>query len=234
MRCLAGLVVAVALTSTSFATVIDDFQTNDLANYTSTVILQNGVNTASWQMGSGALTYTTTSYSNVNQVALIRNGLTLAVGEELQAPVNRNSGTQDLGLYVGGVQPVTGTRSTYVSVYGRDANQVYSRGFNGTTELPLAGTTGAAGWDTLFITRTALNDYELGYYAGPTRTVLTTRTGMTNNDATYVGVYADIRSAATLGTMTSISVVPEPTTASLAGAAAIGGLMLRRRGGRRA
>lgn len=230
MRCLAGLVVAVALTSTSFGTVIDDFQTNDLANYTSTVILQNGVNTASWQMGSGALTYTTTSYSNVNQVALIRNGLTLAVGEELQAPVNRNSGTQDLGLYVGGVQPVTGTRSTYVSVYGRDASTVFSRGFNGSTELPLAGGP-AAGWDTLFITRTALNNYELGYYAGSTRTVLTTRTGMTNNDATYVGVYADIRSAATLGTMTSISVVPEPATASLAGVAAIGGLlMLRRRG----
>lgn len=227
MRWFFGLVALAAMMSTSFATVIDDFQTDDLANYTSTVILQNGVNTAAWQMGSGNLTYTTTTYSNVNQVALVRNGLTLAVGEELQTTITK-SGNQDLGLYVGGVQPVTGTRSTYVSVYGRDASTVFSRGFNGSTELPLAGG-GPVSWDTLFITRTALNDYELGYYNGATRNVITTRSGMTGNDATYVGFYADIRAAGTLGTATSLSVVPEPGTATLAGVALAGTLLLRRR-----
>jgi len=52
---------------------------------------------------------------------------------------------------------------------------------------------------------------------------------MTGNDGTYVGFYADIRSAGVLGTATELSVVPEPSALALGAVAAGAGLFCVRR-----
>lgn len=183
---------------------------NILGDYTSTVILDaNGgaMNTSAWSiLGGGVnhLSLTTTVYDGIEQYALIQSGLSLSVGSEIKVTFSV-SGNQDLGLYVGGTTPVTGTRQDYVAVYARGTGAVYSRGFDGTSEYPLAGGAIVA-YDSLFIARTAANTYELGYYIGASRSIVTTRTPTTPNDGDVVGFYADVRGAGDLG----FAAVPEP------------------------
>lgn len=221
------IAAALAVAPAASAAVIDDFS-GDLSAYTSTVILDaggTGSNTAAWQITGGQLELNTSAFDGIEQSAFIYNGLTLAVGQELRIDLSHSGASQDLGLYVGGVAPTTGVRSTYVAVYARGNGQTFSRGFNGTTELGLAGG-GTDPYDSLFILRSDTDDYELGYYNGATRTVITTRTDMTGNDASFVGIYADVRAAGTLGSLDNLAVVPEPSTALLG---LLGGLGLLRR-----
>jgi hypothetical protein len=219
-----------ATTMASQAAVIDDFSDTSLSEWTSTVILDangGGSNTATWESPSGALQLNTSTYDGIQQYAMIYNGLSLAIGEELQVTRTLSGGNQDLGLYVGGTTPATGVRADYVAVYGRDNGQVYSRGFDGTSEYGLVGGSSPT-YDSLFIARTAANTYEAGYYDGATRTILTTRTPATANDADVIGIYADVRGAGTLGTLDNFRVVPEPSVALLGGLGLLG-LMRRRR-----
>lgn len=207
--------------------VIDDFS-GGLGAWTSTVILDangGGSNTASWQTTSNQLELNTTAYDGIEQYAYIRGGLTLAIGEEVQLDLSV-SGSQDLGLYVGGTSPVTGTRADYVAVYARGNGQVFSRGFDGASEYPLEGGASPA-YDSLFIARTAANTYEAGYYEGAVRTIISTRNPATANDGDFVGIYADVRGSGVLGSADSISVIPEPSVALLGGLGLLG--LLRRR-----
>lgn len=208
-------VILLCAATTASAAVIDDFS-GDLSAYTSTAILDaNGgaANTAAWQINSETLELNTTSYDGIEQYAFIRSGLSLGVGEELQAELSV-AGNQDLGLYVGGTTPVAGTREDYVAVYARGNGQVFSRGFDGTSEYGLTGGSSPA-YDSLFIARTDVNTFEAGYYEAGVRNILTTRTPATPNDASVVGFYADVRAAGVLGAVSTLSVVPEPAAATL-------------------
>lgn len=217
-------VVAVAsLGLTAQAQLIDSYD-GDLSAYTSTVILDaNGgaANTANWQITGGTLELNTTAYDGIEQYAMIYSGLTLAVGQEVQVDLTHSGASQDLGLYVGGTTPVAGTRQDYVAMYARGDGTLYSRGFDGTSEYPLA-TSGVAAYDTLFIARTAANTYEAGYYDGATRNITVTRTPTTANAGDVVGFYADVRAVGVLGNLDNLTVVPEPTSLALMGIAALG------------
>ena len=190
------------------ATLIDDFS-GDLSNFTNTMILDaNGgsTNTAAWQIIDGALYLDTTVYDGIEQYAMIYNGLSLAVGEEVQMDLVHNGESQDLGLYVGGTTPTTGTRQDYISMYARNTGEIFSRGFDGTTEY------GQVGWispeySKLFIARTDGNTYEAGYYDAEGRSVLVTRTPSTANEGDVVGFYADVRAVGTLGSIDNLMVV---------------------------
>lgn len=212
------------------AVVVDDFS-GDLSNYSSTVILDangGGSNTASWQISGGGLQYVTTAYDGIEQTAFILNGLTLAVGEEIQVDLTHSGASQDIGLYVGGSAPVTGSRANYVNVYARGAAEIYSRGFLGSTEIILnGGAISEPSFDRLFIARDGVNDYELGYYNGSTRVVIADRNDMTDNDGEFVGFYTDVRATGTLGTLDNFTLVPEPSVALLGGLGILG--LLRRR-----
>ena len=196
---------------------IDDFEDTDLSDYNSTVILDaggTGSNTYAWQSPAGSLELDTSVYDGIEQYAFIRSGLTLAVGQEVQADVVVGAtGSQDIGLYVGGTTPVTGVRVDYIAMYRRNSGQLFSRGFDGTSEYPLAGD-----WnndipiDALFIARTAVNTYEAGWYDGGVRNVLATRTPTTPNDGDVVGFYADVRAAGTVGGLDNLRIVPEPAS----------------------
>jgi hypothetical protein len=204
------------------AVLIDNFS-GDLSAYTNTVILDDNKgasNVSSWQIADGVLQISTTVYDGIEQHAFIRSGLSLGIGQELQADVVVGAtGTQDIGLYVGGTTPQTGVRKDYVAMYRRNNGQLFSRGFDGTTEYPLAGNwTNNIPIDTLFIARIAENTYEAGWYYQGTRNVLTTRTPAYANAGTVVGFYADVRGAGVVGSLDNLRIlVPEPATMGLLG-----------------
>jgi hypothetical protein len=219
---------------TAQAVLVDDFDDGDISDWTSTVILDaggTGSNTASWQVPGGVLELNTTAYDGIEQYAMIKSGVSLAVGEELQVDLNHTHASQDIGLYVGGTAPVTGTRYDYIAMYARwdsanSKNQLFSRGFDGGSEYALAGNWGPVDYDTLFIARIAANTYEAGWYYQGTRTVLATRTPGYANDADVIGIYADVRGAGVLGDIDNLRIVPEPATLALLG---IGGLLALRK-----
>lgn len=191
----------------AFSEAVEDFS-GDLGSWTSTVILDangGGSNTSSWNIVSGELQLSTTGYEGIEQYAFIKSGVSLAVGDELRVDLTHSGASQDIGLYVGGTTPVTGTRQDYVAVYARGDGAVYSRGFDGTSEYGLAGGTSPA-YDTLFIARSGANTYETGYYESGVRNVIVTRTPTTANDADVVGIYADVRAAGDLGLLDNLEI----------------------------
>jgi hypothetical protein len=224
-------IVSLALgVSAASAALIDDYADTDLSQYTSTVILDangGGSNTAAWQSPSGTLELVTSAFDGIEQYAMIYGGLSLPVGQEVQLDLTHSGASQDLGLYVGGTTPVTGTRQDYVAVYARGNGQVFSRGFDGTTEYGLSGGSSPA-YDSLFIARTAANTYEAGYYEAGVRNIMTTRTPAFANDGDVVGLYADVRAVGTLGGADNLRIVPEPASLALVGIS-LGLLAMRRR-----
>lgn len=230
-HCLTAAAIAASLSicSSASAQLIDDFETPGLPEYTATVILDaNGgaPNVSAFSDPAGQLQFETTTFDGIEQTVLIRNGLSLSVGEELQAEFNL-TGSQDFGLYVGGTAPTAGVREDYVSVYARDNGQVFSRGFDGTTEFGLTGG-GTPAYESLFIARTEDNTYELGFYEGGVRNIVTTRTPTFANDGEFVGFYTDARAAGVTGFADNLTIVAVPEPASL-GLLGIGALALIRR-----
>jgi hypothetical protein len=177
---------------TAQAQIIDDFSGN-LSAYTATRILNNGnhtpVNTWSWEInGGGALQLNTSAFTGIEQFALTRLDYSLQIGYELTTTFAAGyTGTQDIGLYVGAGTPTQDVRQNYVDVYVRNNGQIFTRGFNGSTEVALAGGTNAA-LSNLFIARTAVDVFELGYYDSTGRNVLATRTISGGNAAGIVEI----------------------------------------------
>jgi hypothetical protein len=227
MNKLSLLISACLLGTLAQAQLIDNFS-GDLSAYTATRILNNGnhspVNTYSWEISGGSLQINTTAYVGIEQYALTRADFTLGVGHELTAMYSPlNTGSQDIGLYVGAGTPTTDVRADYVNIYMRNNGQLYSRGFNGSTEFALSGGSSPA-VDTLFVARTALDTFDLGYYNAGTRTVLTTRTVANTAIGNAIGFYADVRALGIRGNLDNLTltVIPEPSVAALMGIGALG------------
>ncbi|MDB4257795.1 PEP-CTERM sorting domain-containing protein [bacterium] len=232
--------LAVGGTSSLNAAVITDDFSAGLAAWAPTVILDNnggGSNTSAFQVnGSNQLELNTTAYDGIEQLAYIRNGAVLNIGEEAQLDMNTPiSGNRNIGLYIGGTAPSAGVRVDYISVYagstGNPASRVFQRGFDGTSEYTnlLADPTTSS--DMVFIARTAANTFETGFYEGGVRTIISTLTPGTANTADFVGLYADVRAtgivSANIDEFRIVTAVPEPSTALLGALGALG--LLRRR-----
>jgi hypothetical protein len=197
--------------------VVDTFSGN-LSAYQNTRILNNAnhapTNTYNWQITDGRLELNTTAYVGIEQFTLTRTDYSLAIGEELQADFLAAFGTgatQDIGIYVGAGQPTVDVRQNYVNVYMRNNGQIFSRGFDGTTELALAGGATPAAVSSLFVRRTSTDIFELGYYDGIVRNIVATRT-ITNLNAagigSSIGAYADVRSAGVIGSLDNLRIIP--------------------------
>ena len=241
MKKIGVLIMVCSLGLAVQAQLIDDFSSGNLNAYTATRILNNGnhspVNSWGWEInGSGAVQLNTTNYIGIEQFALTRTDYPLGVYYELTATfVAGYTGTQDIGLYVGAGTPTTDVRANYVNIYMRNNGQLFSRGFNGTTEFSLSGG-GTPTVSSLFIARTATDVFELGWYQGTTRNILATRTVSNGNLAgigNAIGFYADVRSAGIVGSMDDLTLtfIPEPGTMTLCGLGGFLGLVawIRRR-----
>jgi autotransporter-associated beta strand protein len=185
---------------------IDNFS-GSLSAYTSTRILDaNGgvANTYAWQNTGGSLKVTTTVYDGIEQSALTRTDFTLGVGQEIRADyLPDHLDSQDIGLYAGAGTPTAGVRQDYVNIYMRNDGGLYSRGFNGTTELGLVSA-GAVNPDQLFIARTAANTFQLGYYSGTSRIVVVTRIMSSSSIGNAIGFYSDVRGLGTCGSLDNL------------------------------
>jgi len=230
IRILGSALCALLMLSTSSvnAQLIDDFS-GDLSNFTNTLILdaQNpGSNTAQFVInGDGQLEIETTSYDGIEQYAFIYNGLSLEVGQEvvLDVPIPL-IGDRNFGLYVGGTEPVTGvfdgvadapieTRQDYITCYSGLNNFIATRGFDGTdTEYPNTQFNTEGDAPSLFIAQPTVNTFDVGFYnAAGERTVFETRNPEFPNAATFVGIYADVREAGTVGTADNFRIQPIPS-----------------------
>lgn len=224
-----SLVLAVCLAGTiAQAQLIDDFSGN-LSAYTATRILKAtpaaANNTYAWEISNGALRINTVTYGGIEQYALTRNDFTLAVGSELTATYSASDlGSQDIGLYVGAGTPTADVRANYVSIYMRNNGQLYSRGFNGTTELSLSGGGTPTGVLSLFVARTGTSTFDLGWYDGNGRNILASRTMTSTTVGDAIGFYADVRALGIRGSMDNLTLtpIPEPTAAALLGLGSLG------------
>jgi hypothetical protein len=215
---------------------VDNFSGN-LSSYTATRILKATAaasdNTFSWQITGGAVEINTTAFGGIEQYALTRTDYSLGIGEELRTDFRPGyTGTQDIGLYVGAGHPTPDVRANYVNVYVRNNGQIFSRGFNGTTEFALAGGATPPAIDQLYITRTSVDTFALGYIAAGVKNQLTTRTIGSANAAgvgSSIGLYADVRSTGIVGNLDNLRLVPEPAACMAALVAALCVAPLRRR-----
>ncbi|MGC3956557.1 MAG: PEP-CTERM sorting domain-containing protein [Verrucomicrobiota bacterium] len=219
--CLAGAVSQAQL-------VIDDFSGN-LSAYTATRILKAtpaaANNTYAWEISNGALRINTSTYGGIEQYALTRTDFPLSVGFELSATYSASDlGSQDLGLYVGAGAPTADVRANYVSIYMRNNGQLYSRGFNGTTELSLSGGSTPTGLLSLFVARTGVSTFDLGWYDGNGRNILASRTMTSTTIGDAIGFYGDVRALGLRGSMDNLTItaIPEPTAAALLGLGSLG------------
>lgn len=205
--------------------VIDNFG-GALSGYTATRILKNtptaSDNVGQWEIASGALRYNTSSYFDIEQYALTRTDRTLQLGEELRVDYLGSSlDSQDIGLYVGAGTPTVDVRANYINIYARNNGQVFTRGFDGTTELSLAGGATPTGLEALYITRLTTDTFELGFYTtGGNRNLLATRTingGNAVGIGAAVGLYADIRGAGIRGSVDNLRLVSAPVAGDVNG-----------------
>lgn len=211
-------------TVASSVTLVDDFSDASLSAYTQTKVLDQagsdgGTSKVNFFVQNGLLGSFKFSGTDAEQVLLLRDDAPLLVGQELLVTPNITiTGSQDLGIVVAATETPDGlgnpqvgsTRSDIITLYLRNGQtNLYTRGFDGTTEFGLVSGT-FTGIDDLFIARAALDTFEVGCYDNGLRRVLTTRTVGNTAIGAAVGFFTDMRNAATILGMDNLRIVEPP------------------------
>ncbi len=250
MKKISLIITACSMAVAAQAQVVDNFDTAGLGEYTVTRILDNAVSEANVSFSDGAGTLSA-SYGGTTaaaeQVVQLRNDFSLGVGKRLLVDVlfPTQTSQMDFGIAVsatatpsGAVVGTTDTRATFnwAAVYVRPSQDAVrsTSSINGTvvtgTGVLSAGETTVS---QLFIERTSLTDFTLGYYdTGAVRHDSRTATFTANDVGTAIGFYADLRAVGgSLGALDNLRIedVPEPGSLSLLALGGIGALIVRRR-----
>ena len=187
--------------------------------YTATVILgATRSHETEWETVDGALRLNTTFHEDgAQQHALTRTDVALFVGYEWRATfADATTGPQDIGLYVGAGHPEQDVRADYVNIFIRNSTQLIAHGFAGTTTYGNV-IEGEANVDSMFIARTGPNTFDVGWYDGDTRNVLTTRTTINPSVGTAIGFYGHVGGVGIVGSLTSATVELAPIAAPVPG-----------------
>ena len=244
MKKFALILAACATAVSARAQLIDDFSDTSLAEYTLSKVLDqgNGTNNVSFSSPSGALLATSTGTSGAEQVLFLRGDYSLAVGYMLRADVSWAFGTsQDLGIALAttatpaslGDLVAGDVRSDYVLAAIRGtADHVIGTGFSGTTGFNInPQVQGGAATLGLYIARTSLTTFDIGYNKGAGDLFLRTLTVTNTAIGNAVGFYADMRADNSIGTLDNlrIEVIPEPSTLAVIGLGTVAGAAALRR-----
>jgi len=199
------LLIGALLNGASEAEVIDTFS-GDLSAYTlSRVNDSNTSANVSFSIVDGVLRAVYTGSSTYEQVLLLRDDYSLNVGDILLAELTHTGSgwDRDLGIAVGysGTVPSLGAgssgdvRTNYVEISYRSNSQVMTYARDGNTNLS-SGQAWSAPVDALFIERTGLRDFALGYITDGNAVTVKMYT-ITTDPAigTAVGFYADVRAS---------------------------------------
>jgi hypothetical protein len=239
MKKISLLTIAFLTSLTIQATVVDTLTSGSVAPYTTTIILaQNGDGPMTLaSSGSGLqVSRVFSSGGAAQQDLFLRNDFSLSVGNTLSVSLG-SLGTSafnaDFGIAIGSqVNPVSAspwvsgtltTRSNFLAMYVKPGNsQVGSIGFNGTSQVYSSGgvnpTGGFASLTGLWITETAPNVFDTGYYT--TSGSVTLGSGITFTGASVdnsIGFYADLRATGSSPVnLLNLSITPAPEPSTLA------------------
>lgn len=231
--------VALSVNGVATATIIDDFDTPGLSEYTFSKVLDvnpGGATNISFSDAGGAIDVTSTGSDGPEQVLLLRGDVTLPQNDEIILDAPSSFINRDFGIAIGQAHADLGdgnagdNRSTadYAFMAWRSASQLNSRGFIGGGEIGLGQEFGANA-DSLFIARLSNDDIELGWYDGAVRNVHRTITPATTDIFSNIGFYADVRGDGDgFAGADNLRFIPEPATLALAGLSLVS-LLTRRR-----
>jgi len=222
--------------------IVDDFSSAGLGQYVSTVVLDNGISESNvtFSDSSGALVASYAgSFSQPEQVVLLRDDVSLAIGETLSVEVSMGpTGQQmDFGLAIG-----TTAAPTVASVGNSDTRELFDwtsvsirpsannirvnhsvDGNLNTSSGTISGTSEVV-VSALYIRRNSATEFTLGY----TDTSLVDHeaevvTFSTADAASAIGFYTDLRSSGSLGDFDNLQITSANSLTFLGETLSVGG-----------
>jgi hypothetical protein len=242
-------VLAMGVTSAYAVAYLDDFSSGSLAAYTQTDILAQGANGAVQFTSTGGNLSVTRSTGTYPEQKLLLINSSLDIGEilRLDTACAVTTGYADLGIAVSAtVNPPyatysgtnVDTRQNFFDMYLKNGSSGWGNvyfnpntqpaGQNGyvTNQANYASVTG------LWIYHKSLGVFDIGYSIGAIDTQFRELTGVSwDTGSPVIGLYTDLRTVQTYGTVDNLRVVPEPSTTILAisGLIGMGLIWLRKR-----
>ena len=237
---------ATLMTAQAAVGLVDNFSDLTLTEYTQTRVLDNGAATANvtFSASTGVLFASYAGTNAAEQVVLLRDDISLAVGETLTVDVSQaiTTSEMDFGIAVAATKTPTSivnggdldTRDTmqWASIYVRpNQNAVRSLSYNGTTLDSGTGILTAVENTVakLWIKRDTSTSFILGYTNTSAVDFTSKTVTLSSSVGTAIGFYADLRAnGGNLGGLDNLTIIPEPSS-SMLGLLFGAGFIVRRR-----
>ena len=207
----------------SSVTLVDDFASGSLTSYTRTIVNDSNTSTnVTFSAAGGSLSATKTGTSTYEQVLLLRDDVSLVIGETLRVDLAMATTSQqmDFGLAVSATATPTAstpatpdTRTTFewasISMRPNGDNIRVNRSVNGSIDTAGDALSGVAETNVtgLYVTRNSATQFTLGYVDAAlvdNQRSVVNFTG--SNVGSALGFYVDLRSVASLGSFDNLRI----------------------------